>query len=94
VFKIAFAPDGKTLAACSSDKSVRIFDPANGSQKQVLNGHNDWVYAIAYAPDGKSLASGSWDGEVKLWNLADAKLIRTIIAAPGFKASEKQVSTK
>ena len=93
VFKLAFAPDGKTLAACSSDKSVRIFDPGGG-QKQVLNGHNDWVYSLAFAPDGKTLASGSWDGEVRVWNLADGKVIRTILAAPGFIPAEKQALTK
>ncbi len=93
VFKLAFAPDGKTFAACSSDKTVRIFEPGGGS-KHVLSGHNDWVYSVAFAPDGKTLASGSWDGEVKLWNPADGKLIRTILAAPGYKAPGKQASTK
>ena len=89
VFKIAYAPDGKTLAACSSDKLVKVFDVTGGSPKLTLQGHADWVYAFAFAPDGKSLASGSWDGEVRLWNLADGKLIRTISAAPGYKAAAK-----
>ena len=35
------------------------------------------------------MASGSWDGEVKLWNLADGKLLKTIIAAPGLQASRR-----
>ena len=56
-----------------------------GSQVRKLQGHNDWVYSLAISRDGKTIASGSWDGEVKLWNLADGKLIRSFIAAPGYK---------
>jgi len=89
VFKLAFSPDGKQLAACSSDKAVRVFEAPGTTAKQTLSGHADWVYTFAFAPDGKSLASGSWDGEVRLWNLADGKLARTIVAAPGFKAAAK-----
>jgi WD40 repeat protein len=95
IFKLQFTPDGKQLIACSSDKTIRVFDPAKGEALRTLQGHNDWVYTFAITPDGKSLASGSWDGEVRLWNLADGKLDKTIIAAPGFKpASGAQASTK
>ncbi len=66
-----------------------MIDPANGSTRQNLQGHADWVYTFAISTDGKSLATGSWDGEVRLWNLADAKLVRTIVAAPGLKAAVK-----
>ena len=76
---------GKELAACSSDKSVRVFNPTSGSLVRTLAGHTDWVYSVAISRDGKSIASGSWDGEVRLWNFADGKAARTIVAAPGFK---------
>ena len=66
------------------DKTVHVFD-AKGSQLRKLQGHNDWIYALAISRDGKTVASGSWDGEVRLWNLADGKLLGTIIAAPGYK---------
>jgi uncharacterized protein with WD repeat len=89
VFKLTFAPDGKTFAACSSDKSIKIYETGGSISKQTLTGHADWVYTCAFSPDGKTLASGSWDGEVRLWNLADGKLIRTILAAPGFKSAAK-----
>ena len=85
VFKLRYSPDGKNLLAAAGDKTVHIFD-AKGSRHRKLQGHNDWVYALAVSPDSKTVASGSWDGEVKLWNLADGKLLKTIIAAPGYKA--------
>ena len=71
VFRLQFTADGKGLVACSSDKTVRVFNPADGASLRVLSGHNDWIYSFALSTDGKTLASGSWDGELRLWNLAD-----------------------
>src|SRR5918997_1491764 len=84
VFRLQYAADGKGLVACSSDKTVRVFNPADGASLRVLSGHNDWIYSFALSNDGKTLASGSWDGELRLWNLADGKPIKTVMAAPGF----------
>ena len=93
VFKLLFSPDGKNLLAAGGDKTVQIFD-AKGSALRKLQGHNDWIYALAISPDSKTVASGSWDGEVKLWSLADGKLLKTIIAAPGYKAAGAQTAAK
>ena len=85
VFKMRYANDGKSLVACSGDKTIGVFSPT-GSAVRKLQGHKDWVYSIAISRDGKTIASGSWDGEVKLWNAADGKEIRSFTAAPGYKA--------
>ena len=87
VFRLVYYPDGKRWAACSSDKTVRIFEGTG--QKFVLNGHADWVYALAVSKDGKTLASGSWDGEIRLWNAEDGKPTGTILGAPGMKTAGK-----
>ncbi len=91
VFKLRYSPDGKTLLACSADKAVTVLS-ASGSQIRKLQGHKDWIYSLAISRDGKTVASGSWDGEVKLWNLADGKLLRSIIAAPGYKPATAQTA--
>ena len=62
--------------------------------RRKLQGHNDWVYALAITPDSKTVASGSWDGEVRLWNLADGKLLKSIIAASGYKPGGPQTAAK
>lgn len=95
VFRLQFTPDGKEILACGSDKTVRVFNAESKAAVRALAGHTDWVYSFAISPDGKTVASGSWDGEVRLWNLADGKLEKTILAAPGYKpAANVQAAAK
>jgi WD40 repeat protein len=67
---IAFAPDGRTLAAASQDQSVHLWDIATGKVVSALRGHEGSVTALAFAPDGKTLASGSSDTTVLIWDAA------------------------
>src|SRR5438105_10619521 len=67
---VAFAPDGKTLATASADRTVRLWDVATGRPRMALKGHTEVVSAVAYSGDGKTLASASFDGTVKLWDAA------------------------
>lgn len=62
---------GIRLATCSSDRSVRIFDVRNGTQKLIANlqGHEGPVWQVAWAHPmyGTILASCSYDRKVLLW---------------------------
>jgi dipeptidyl aminopeptidase/acylaminoacyl peptidase len=93
VFRLRFSPDGQSLIACSADKKIAVYSTA-GALRRKLEGHHDWVYSIAISRDGKTVASGSWDGELKLWSLADGKLLRTIIAAPGYNPVGNQAKAR
>ena len=57
VTDLAFAPDGRTLATTSVDKTVRLWSVASGQELLVLDGHTGWVRAVAFSPDGRMLAS-------------------------------------
>jgi WD40 repeat protein len=72
---LAFAPDGKALAATCGDGAVRLWDltvPDPAAQPRILEGHRDEISWVAFAPDGKTLAScalKSRDSAVRLWDL-------------------------
>lgn len=74
---VAFSPDGRLLASGSHDKTVRLWDVANGAEIMTLSGHDDTVSCVAFSPDGHTLASGSWDETIKLWDVANGTEIHT-----------------
>jgi WD40 repeat protein len=74
--RIAWSPDGETLAAPSSDKTVRLWDAKTGHLRQTLQGHTDWVASVAWSPDGRIVASGARDRTIRLWDVKTGTLRR------------------
>jgi RNA polymerase sigma factor (sigma-70 family) len=52
---LAFAPDGKHVAAACSDGFVRVFDAKEGKVTAAYKADAKRVHAVRYAPDGKRL---------------------------------------
>ena len=84
VNSVAFSPDGQLLASGSSDKRVRLWDPATGEHLRTLTGHTSYVRAVAFSPDGQLLASGSSDKRVRLWDPATGEHRRTLTGHTGY----------
>ena len=76
VNSVAFAPDGKTIASASDDKTVRLWDVASGKEIRQFRGHQDVVRSVAFSPNGKMVASASGDKTVRLWDVASGTEIR------------------
>jgi len=68
------------LASGSSDKTIKLWDVATGSELHTLTGHSSEVNSVTFSPDGKTLASGSDDAKTKLWNTTDGQELASLIA--------------
>ena len=64
---LAYSPNGQLLASGSDDKTVKLWNVANGQLHAILEGHGASVRALRWSADGKRLASGGDDTTIKLW---------------------------
>ena len=78
VFEVAFSPDARRLASAGGDQTVRLWDPATGSELHVLRGHDGSVHGVNFSPDGEHLASAGGDGTVRVWSVATGEVIRVL----------------
>ncbi|MEL6442214.1 MAG: metallophosphoesterase [Cyanobacteria bacterium J06621_8] len=70
IYETFWSQDGKTIASCSEDKTIRLWDGLTGELLNILEGHDEWVRSISFSPDGLNLASASDDGTIRLWDIA------------------------
>lgn len=84
VRSVRFSPDGLTLASCSYDKTVKVWDVKTGQEIHTLRGHSDRVLSLTLSPDGQLLVSCSADKTIKIWSLFTGELIRTISESSRF----------
>lgn len=80
VYGVCWKPGAHELATASLDKTVRIWNTADGQCTHIIKDHADAVFGVAYSPDGKLLATGSADRSVKLFESATWKRVGTLNA--------------
>lgn len=76
VMGLAYSPDGKLLATVAADKTIRIWDTANGKSIMTIPTGDDYpnLYrAIRFSPDGKQIAGAAFNNQAKIWDVASGK---------------------
>jgi len=67
-----YSPDGKRIASCSADYTLKIWSVASGQEIVTLRGHQTQVQCLAWSDDGQRIVSGDRQGVVRVWNASPA----------------------
>lgn len=78
---------GTLLASCSSDLTIKLWDPANDYQNiRTLAGHDHIVSAVRFVGSGAGdlLVSASGDKTIKIWNVNTGFCVTTLRGHAGW----------
>jgi WD40 repeat protein len=69
VRSVAWSPHGTHIASGSDDKTMQVWEAANGAHSFTIAGLASTVSAVAWSPDGTRIASGGESaGTVQVWD--------------------------
>lgn len=93
---VATSPNGKFLASVSADKTLRLWDIADG---RLISTFDDGAAtSVAFAPKGGLIATGGRDGVTRIRSLATGSIIKELsqvgaVNAVAFSADAKMIVT-
>ena len=67
VRSVAYSADGKQIASCSNDQTVRVWDVLTGSRR-TFNSYSNQIHSVTFSPDGSRIVS-----EMGLFNLSTGR---------------------
>ena len=82
VRQAALHPKGDRVVSCGDDKTVKLWNAADGKPVKSIAAHDGPVIGVGVSADGTKIASIGADKALKVWTLA---------AAPGAKDEDKPV---
>jgi WD40 repeat protein len=87
---LAFSPDSKTLASCSGDSHLKLWDAVSGKNIADIKAHMPnrfggigMVFGVAFSADGKTLATSGDDSTIKFWDAASGRNTKIIDSRVG-----------
>jgi predicted NACHT family NTPase len=75
---VALSPDGKIIATCGNNGTIRLLKVNNFNSFLSYQGHTNRVNSAAFSPDNTTLASASSDRTIKLWDCATGKCLKVL----------------
>ncbi|MGH7131758.1 MAG: protein kinase domain-containing protein [Phycisphaerales bacterium] len=79
---LSFSADSATLASGGNDRTVRLWNVADGQPIGVLESPNGWIKSVCFMPDGRRLVSAGW-WNVEVWDVLEHKRLRAYPLAQG-----------
>ncbi len=77
VFRPAFSPDGRRLAAGAENGIVHVWDVASGRLELTLREHKRTIWTTAFDPTGKRLLSADEGGTINVWD-AEGQVLESL----------------
>ena len=77
----AASRDGRWIAMCANDSTVKIWDAQTLKRARVLTGHGGQAWCAAFSPDSRLLATGaehSNGGDIRIWDPETGQQLRHI----------------
>jgi WD40 repeat protein len=83
VLAVILLPAGRQAISAGADKTVRLWDLADGREVRRFAGHTEQVWCLALTPDGKQIASGGQDRMIRRWDVQTGQPLAVLPALPG-----------
>ena len=75
IFCVTVSDDGKRVATCSDDRSIRLWDLCGGDELSVGWGHTARIWDLKFFANDKKLVSVSEDCTCRVWDIMDGKTL-------------------
>ena len=69
--------DGKVLASCSADMSIKLWDFQTYECIKTMHGHDHNVSSVSFLPSSDYIVSSSRDKTIKMWEVQTGFCVRT-----------------
>jgi WD40 repeat protein len=73
ISRIVITPDGQTCITTSHDRTIRLWNVSDWTERQELRGHSSPIIAMAMTHSGRLFATADESGVIKLWDTESAR---------------------